>query len=226
MNILEQHERLEMETLDHLRRGRHLDAVVFGGGTMLRLCHQLPRYSVDLDFFLKEPAADFSGAFKAIVCTLRTAGYDITDEAEKHFSWLVEFRTAGSPRRLKIEIRKEPDRAQKRETGIAFSPFAPALQVRLAVCTLAQMWRNKVAALLDRKEIRDAYDLEFLMRRGAGGVQGMDRATIAAMRDILAGFTVPDFRSKLGNLLPKDERERLSECRFALLGGALVEASS
>ena len=32
-----------------------LDPLVFGGGTMLRLCHDLNRYSVDLDFwFLKK----------------------------------------------------------------------------------------------------------------------------------------------------------------------------
>jgi len=45
-------ERFELEVLDRLKRGRFLERLVFGGGTMLRLCHGLNRYSVDLDFWL------------------------------------------------------------------------------------------------------------------------------------------------------------------------------
>ena len=51
MNIFEQHEILEIGVLDKLKRAKILDDLVFGGGTMLRLCHEMKRYSVDLDFW-------------------------------------------------------------------------------------------------------------------------------------------------------------------------------
>ena len=44
------HEQFELEILSRMQSGRLLDALVFTGGTMLRLCHGLERYSVDLDF--------------------------------------------------------------------------------------------------------------------------------------------------------------------------------
>jgi hypothetical protein len=51
MDSLKQHELFEIEVLDRMRSYKMLDPVVFGGGTMLRLCHQLNRYSADLDFW-------------------------------------------------------------------------------------------------------------------------------------------------------------------------------
>ncbi|NIW13748.1 MAG: hypothetical protein GWN31_07430, partial [Candidatus Thorarchaeota archaeon] len=44
-----------MEVLQWLRSKGSLRPLVFGGGTMLRLCHEMPRYSLDMDFwFYKE----------------------------------------------------------------------------------------------------------------------------------------------------------------------------
>lgn len=53
-NLIAQ-ERFEMEVLGRLNSGRFLQWLHFGGGTMLRLCHRLDRYSVDLDFWLAAP---------------------------------------------------------------------------------------------------------------------------------------------------------------------------
>ena len=52
MKMLQQHEALEMLVLDQMRKIRILDHLIFGGGTMLRLCFDLPRYSTDFDFYL------------------------------------------------------------------------------------------------------------------------------------------------------------------------------
>ncbi len=51
MDTLQQHEVFEMEVLDKMNSAKQLDPLVFGGGYMLRLCHELNRYSVDLDFW-------------------------------------------------------------------------------------------------------------------------------------------------------------------------------
>jgi hypothetical protein len=51
MDIFRQHEIFEIEVLDRMKSARLLDPLVFGGGSMLRLCHELNRYSVDFDFW-------------------------------------------------------------------------------------------------------------------------------------------------------------------------------
>ncbi|MBU0698131.1 MAG: nucleotidyl transferase AbiEii/AbiGii toxin family protein, partial [Proteobacteria bacterium] len=51
MNIFEKHEIFEIEILEKLKNARLLDPLVFGGGTMLRLCHEMKRYSVVLNFW-------------------------------------------------------------------------------------------------------------------------------------------------------------------------------
>ena len=55
--MLAKHEQFEMDVLYHLNSGRILEKIVFGGGTMLRLCHELNRYSADLDFWLIKTVA-------------------------------------------------------------------------------------------------------------------------------------------------------------------------
>ena len=52
MQDLIKQEQFELEVLDRLKSGRFLDRLAFGGGTMLRLCYGLDRYSIDLDFWL------------------------------------------------------------------------------------------------------------------------------------------------------------------------------
>ncbi len=50
MQDLIKQEQFEIEVLDRLKSGKFLDKLVFTGGTMLRLCYGLNRFSVDLDF--------------------------------------------------------------------------------------------------------------------------------------------------------------------------------
>jgi hypothetical protein len=223
---LEQHERLEIETLDLLRRERLLDPLVLGGGTMMRLCHSLPRFSVDLDWYVVGGDSDFGPRFRRMAQAVERFGGDVTDCQEKRRTWLIEFRHALSPRRLKIEIRKDPVRAASCEPGIAFSRSAPTLQVQLTVCTLAQMWRNKVEALLDRGLFRDAYDLEFLLRRGAGSPATLGVSTCDRMLEVIGAFRPRDIRAQLGAVLPPDERRRVATAGFSLLEGALRQVLS
>ena len=54
MQILEKQEQFELEVLERLNSIRVLNQLIFCGGTMLRLCYSLNRFSVDLDFWLTE----------------------------------------------------------------------------------------------------------------------------------------------------------------------------
>ncbi len=74
-------------------------------------------------------------------------------------SILVELRSPHFPKRLKIEIRREI-KDWNIEEKIAYSQFSTR-QVLLKAHTLKQALDNKIAALIERGEIRDAFDIEF-----------------------------------------------------------------
>ncbi|MBW2083982.1 MAG: nucleotidyl transferase AbiEii/AbiGii toxin family protein, partial [Deltaproteobacteria bacterium] len=88
MNALEKHEIFEIEVLDKLKNGRVLQGLVFGGGTMLRLCHEMKRFSADLDFW-KITDVDDNKLFEELQNLLRK-DYEITDAQIKYYTILVE----------------------------------------------------------------------------------------------------------------------------------------
>ena len=127
-----------------------------------------------------------------------------TDAWNKHYSIVLEIRRAQGLPRLKIEIRKEIAPRGSSEQKIAFSPHFPE-QVLVRGFTLKQMLRNKVLALTDRGEIRDAFDIEFLIRRGVTfDLTGEEKKAVVKR---LQEFKKKDFDVKLGSVLLPELRE-------------------
>lgn len=212
MNIFEKHEIFEIEVLEKLKNARLLDSLVFGGGTMLRLCHELKRYSVDLDFWRIKDTAETT-LFDKIKSVLQQ-NYDITDAQIKHFTILLEIRSGYFPKRLKIEIRKEI-RDWDFQEKIAYSKFSTK-QVVLKAHTLEQTMKNKITALLERGEVRDGFDLEFLLRQGIPlpDLSDVDKTKMIIRLD---GFKENDFKVKLGSILESDIRAYYLENQFNYL---------
>ena len=213
-------EQFEIEVLDRLNSGRFLRFLYFGGGTMLRLCHGLDRYSVDLDFWIADPrqAETLFGRLEQFLGGF----YELRDAAAKHFSLLFELKTTAYPRSLKIEIRTE-DRKPETEQAIAYSTHADR-QVLLQAMTLQQMMLLKTAALLDRGEIRDVYDLEFLVKRGlqlAG-----EKITLENILNRIDAFKKTDYTSKLGSLIEPDMRPYYRDQNFRILKAAVKDRLS
>ena len=219
MDTFQKHEMFEIEVLDRLHRAKLLQPLVFGGGTMLRLCHDLPRYSVDLDFwFSKEVQEDtfFSGLRQNL-----EKDYQITDARMKHYTALLELRSASYPRRLKIEIRRKVVQWDAQDT-IAFSRFS-TYQVVVRAITLEQAMQNKLSAFLDRGEIRDCFDIEFLMRRGVA-LPTMDLETIQNIRTKIQKFKFVDYRVKLGSIIEEHMRSYYISQGFSYLLEKLYSA--
>ncbi len=217
MDILKQHEVFEIEAMDLLNSAKLLDPLVFGGGSMLRLCHELNRYSVDLDFWLIKPVSQ-TAYFDQLHSAFKKQ-YDITDAKIKQRTLLLEIRSASYPRRLKIEIRQE-NKKWDCESAIAFSRFSTR-QVMLKTLTLGQMMKNKTAAFLDRGEIRDCFDIEFLLRRGVAlffanaGQKKKFEKRLSLLKDA-------DFKVKLGSILEPKDRAYYMENRFKFLKEKLL----
>jgi Nucleotidyl transferase AbiEii toxin, Type IV TA system len=212
MDIWQRHEVFEIEVLDSMNSARLLDPLVFGGGTMLRLCHELPRYSIDLDFWLVRKIAQkyfFDKTQKVL-----EKKYEVTDAQMNHFTLLFELRTARYPKRLKIEIRREGEKSDTQEK-IAFSRLSNQ-QVVLKAHTLEQTMRNKIKAFLDREEIRDGFDIEFLLRKGVA-LDLKDEKESLAFREKLARLKERDFKVKLGSILEGPIRQYYVQHRFSFL---------
>jgi predicted nucleotidyltransferase component of viral defense system len=208
MRDLIQHEQFELEVLDRLNSGRFLTNLVFGGGTMLRLCHGLDRFSVDLDFWVTK---DFDEAtyYRKIEKYLLQF-YTLADSAHKHFTILFELK---SPRALKIEIRKEA-KIIKTETCIAYGANSN-IQVLIKTVALEEMMKSKIEAFLSRKEIRDAYDIEFLLKKGIA--LPAENEILGKLLAGLAKLGKKDFSVKLGTLLDASVRQYYIENGFRIL---------
>jgi len=217
MNIFEKHEIFEIEVLEKLKNARLVESLVFGGGTMLRLCHDMKRYSVDLDFWrLKEISEKI---ILDNLTKLLQRDYEIMDAEIKHFTILLEIRSGYYPKRLKIEIRKEI-RDWDFEEKIAYSRFS-SKQVVLKAHTLEQTMKNKIEALLGRGEIRDAFDMEFLLRQGIA-LPKLPGKEITKLIRSLDKFKTRDFKVKLGSVLEADIRAYYIQNKFDFLRQKLL----
>lgn len=200
MQTLQNLEVLEIEILELLNSIKVLEFLYFGGGTMLRLCHNLNRYSTDLDFWL-DASLDNKQIFQLIRKALAD-NYKLTDSMNKRNTILFEFRSSSVNRSMKIEIRKEQTNFEW-EYKIAFSRFTTK-QVMVKALTLEQMMKNKFEALLSRKIIRDAFDIEFLLMRGIN--LPSDITKLEKALQIINNFKEQDYKVTLGSIL--DEKDR------------------
>lgn len=217
MQDLIEQEKFELEVLDKLNSARLLDPLIFGGGTMLRLCHGLNRYSIDLDFWLSEKIDPLELFQKIGSCLSRS--YTMMDKANKHYTLLYEIRSREYPRSLKLEIRKDL-KSVSVEPAIAYSHFSTT-QVLVRAVSLRDMMSAKIEAFLDRNAVRDAFDIEFLLKKG---IQLDAKAEV--LRKILAilgQLTEKDFSVVLGSLLETEQRQYYVAKHFAILEAAIQE---
>lgn len=217
MRDLIKHEQFELEVLERLQSGRFLSDLIFGGGTMLRLCHGLARYSVDLDFWVTKDI-DWKKFYVRLEKYLLQY-YKLKDSANKRFTILFELKSTQYQRALKIEIRKETKKI-KTESAIAYSPNS-TVQVLMRTVALDEMMKSKIEAFLSRHEIRDAYDIEFLLKKGiplSGGKEVMKKLQAGLER-----LGKKDFSVKLGALLDAAERKYYLEEGFKIIRARLGE---
>ncbi len=211
MDTLRKHEMFEIEVLDKLKNAKFLEPLVFGEGTMLRLCYDLDRYSVDLDFwFVKKikPNTYFNNLKSFLECK-----YDLTDAEMKYYTLLFVIRSKDYPKRLKIEIRRSVKKCDFQEK-IAFSKYSRK-QVLLRAHTLEEAMKNKIEAALERKIIRDFYDIEFLLKQDIPLV--IPKSKLEKLAYIASTFKEKDYKVTLGSTLEPEVRKYYIENKFDYL---------
>ena len=80
--------------------------------------------------------------------------------------------------------------------------------------------KNKIEAFCERGEIRDCFDIEFLLRRGIE-LPDLTGRRLVVLRQKLANFKDIDFKVKLGSILENDIRNYYIANRFSYLESKL-----
>ena len=75
---------------------------------------------------------------------------------------------------------------------------------------------NKIEAFLNRGEIRDCFDIEFMLRRGVA-LPLMGEGQFKAFRENISRLKDRDFKVKLGSIIEDDARAYYRTQRFRFL---------
>ncbi len=164
-----------------LHRGGFFDYAAFYGGTCLRLFHNLPRFSEDMDFSLTQKRSDIhlENFFDDIREEFLLAGFDITitkkdkkmfGRVESAFlkenteAYDIKFQTKKTVK-VKIELDTNPPLLFNTEQKLLLQPYS--LMVRCF--TLPDLFAGKMHALLYRAwqrrvKGRDWFDFEWYIR--------------------------------------------------------------
>jgi predicted nucleotidyltransferase component of viral defense system len=156
----------EMMVLREISQSKIGDFLIFGGGTALRLAFGSPRFSDDLDFYLRKKLS-FTLFKKEIEKISQKLNLKITDLYNKFYTLLAEFQIKEDflvlPFKLKIEVRKKIIK-KGYETRLLFSPCVN-FQVLLYVLEIQKLKEFKEKALKERKDPRDLFDLWFISQK-------------------------------------------------------------
>jgi hypothetical protein len=107
---------------------------------------------------------------------------------------------------------------------IAFSNHS-IKQILLNAPTLEQTMTNKIQAFLDREEVRDCFDIEFLLRRGID-LPVLTHKEFTVLQKKIGLLKDADFKVKLGSILEKDMRDYYAENKFSFLEEKLTALNS
>lgn len=147
-----------MQTLKDIYNDAELaNCLGFKGGSALMFFHELPRFSIDLDFNLLALEKNDAVYQKLRKIVLKYG--KIHDEAQKFYGSIIVLDYGIAERKLKIEF-------SNRQDNDAYN-IRNLLGINIKTMMLTDMFSHKLCALLDRSSItnRDIFDCWFLMSR-------------------------------------------------------------
>lgn len=174
-------------------------ALVFKGGTALRLAYNSPRFSDDLDFSLMAPLSEEAFVPLARAVSREIPQVTLREALAKHFTLfaLYKVREPYLPFAfsIKVEISRREEtwvREQDYVLRLLTSPVTP-VSVLTQVATLERMQKDKELAFRDRRQPRDLYDLWFIAQK-----------LRQPFTTNLSGFDQRVIRRDLHKVLPRD----------------------
>ncbi len=142
------------------------DNIYFKGGTALRIIHQSPRFSEDLDF--SSTATSINKIENVLIQTIREIereGIETDVKESKKTSGgyigIVHCMLRDQEIAIQLEISQRKGKAQREVVTIANDFIPPYTIISLSQNELVT---EKIQALLTRQKARDFYDLYFMLR--------------------------------------------------------------
>ena len=176
-----QHQAMQQIVLAGLQKGGFFEHAAFYGGTCLRIFHNLPRFSEDMDFSLtkKNPDIHLENYFQAIQDVFAFTGKEVVIKKKEKLNfgrvesaflkedtsaYDIAFRTEKTIK-VKIELDTDPPLLFDTEQKLLMKPYS--LMVRCF--TLPDLFAGKMHALVYRNwktriKGRDWYDFEWYIR--------------------------------------------------------------
>ena len=195
-----------IEVVQAIAKSRAGSQIAFKGGTALKLFFDLPRYSEDIDYD-SLPGISAQRLIKTIRDLFAKRRWEITDEAIKYFTILLELRFAGPERhfRVKIEI---STREKELETTILSFRGVPILTLEPSF-----LMTEKLLTFVDRQAGRDIFDAWFILEHGYPLKESLIKKTFAgyknfyqAMLNIVEKADTKNILRDTGKLLGEDHR--------------------
>ena len=149
-------ENVIIEVVQALSKSRAGSNIAFKGGTALKLFYDLPRYSEDIDYdsLAGVNPQELVGIIKG-VCEKKK--WEITDDAVKFYTLLVELRFRGPDRNFHIKI-EISTREKELKTAMLSLRGVPVLTLEPSF-----LMTEKLITFLDRKAGRDFFDSWFIL---------------------------------------------------------------
>lgn len=161
----------EMIILNKLLKSSLATALIFKGGTALRLAYQSPRFSEDLDFSLlkKIKFSDFKKEIEELPKEVVTISIsELKEKYYTHFALVkIKDKLLKQTFSIKVEVSKRPVNWIEREDyqfSQLISPTSP-LSLSGLVVTLERCYKDKTHAIYERTKGRDFFDLWWLSQR-------------------------------------------------------------
>jgi len=146
------------------------DALIFKGGTALRLIYSSPRFSEDLDF--STTATISARDFKTVIYKIISADsrFSLKDLASKYYTHLAEIRIKETWQNmalsLKIEVSRRPEVKKKNDRANALAKSSVTnLTILTTAFTLERILKDKLLMLKERKMPRDVFDAWFICQK-------------------------------------------------------------
>lgn len=150
-------------------------ALIFKGGTALRLVYGSNRYSEDLDFNGPDDVAILQSLWKEIVAGLGDFGVvaemrndwvsDVGYSFDVSFQGPLHNGRDRSKGKVRIDVNRRPEQVQTRRELVT-SEYDDVRPFVVTVLTLEHLMAEKIRALLVRGKPRDLYDIWLLLHQG------------------------------------------------------------
>lgn len=151
--------------------------LVFKGGTCLKICYNLPRFSEDLDFNTELSPEEIEATVKNALKGFRKLGIEVEIERSEKFkktsSYTAHLRFKGplykesrsSTNTIQIDAGRRTETVLEPDVKQVFSPYPDLPSYFLTAMRLKEILAEKIAAMTQRSRGKDLFDVWFLPDR-------------------------------------------------------------